>query len=127
VSKDRFAAAINCMDGRTQLPVIEWMKREYGVDHVDTITEPGPVRILAEGTDTPALDSIRRRLTISVAKHGSTRVAIVAHADCAGNPVDKETQLGQLPAAAAAVRSWGMGVGLDLLWLGPDWQVERVG
>ena len=127
MSNGRFAAAINCMDGRTQLPVIEWMKRQYGVDYVDTITEPGPVRILAEATDAPALESIRRRLSISATRHGSTRVAIVAHADCAGNPVGKETQLNQLHAAAATVLSWGMGTSVDLLWLGDDWQVERVG
>ena len=122
-----FAAAINCMDGRTQLPVIEWMKREYGVDYVDSITEPGPVRILAEATDAAALESISQRLSISVKMHGATRVAIVGHSDCAGNPVDKQTQLSQLHKAAATVRSWGFGVELDLLWLGSDWRVERVG
>lgn len=127
MSDGKFAAAINCMDGRTQLPVIEWVKREYRVDYVDTITEPGPVRILAEATDTGALESIRRRLHISVAKHGSKRVAIVAHADCAGNPVDKEKQLNQLQTAAAMVRSWDMDVQVDLLWLGDNWQVERIG
>jgi hypothetical protein len=127
VSAGRFAAVINCMDGRTQSPVSEWMKREYGVDYVDTITEPGPVRILAEAADAPALDSIRRRLTISVTKHGSRRVAIVAHADCAGNPVDKRTQLSQLRVAAATVLSWGMDIQVDMLWLGEGWCVERVG
>ena len=114
------------MDGRTQLPVIEWVRRECGVDYVDTVTEPGPVRILADGTDAAALESIRRRLAISVAKHGSRRVAIVAHTDCAGNPVDKATQLSQLHAAAARVLSWGVGVQVDLLWLDSDWRVERV-
>ena len=123
----RFAAAINCVDGRTQLPVIEWMKRECGVDYVDNITEPGPVRILAEAADAPALDSIRRRLSISVTRHGSTRVAIVAHADCAGNPVDRETQLGQLRSAATTVVAWGLGVQVYLLWVGDSWQVERIG
>jgi hypothetical protein len=127
MNNGRFAAAINCMDGRTQLPVIEWMKRQYGVDYVDTITEPGPVRLLAEATAAPALESIRRRLSISVTRHGSSRVAIVAHADCAGNPVGKETQLNQLRAAAATVLSWGPGTSVDLLWLGDNWQVERVG
>lgn len=127
MSNGRFATTINCMDGRTQLPVLEWAKREYGVDYVDSITEPGPVRILAEATDAPALESIRRRLNISFTKHGSTRVAIVAHTDCAGNPVDKHTQLNQLRSAAATVLSWGMEVQVELLWLGDDWRVERVG
>jgi len=122
-----FATAINCMDGRTQLPVIEWVKHEHGVDYVDNVTEPGPVRILAEATDTYAIGSIKHRVEISVKRHGSALVAIVAHADCAGNPVDKRTQLEQLRAAEATVRSWGMDVGLNLLWLGDNWQVERIG
>jgi hypothetical protein len=122
-----FATTINCMDGRTQLPVIEWMKREHKVDYVDTITEPGPVRILAEGTDAAALESIKRRVEISVKRHGSSRLAIVAHAGCAGNPVDDETQLHQLRSAATTIISWGLGVQIDLLWVGEDWQVERVG
>jgi hypothetical protein len=126
MSHGRFAAVINCMDGRTQLPVIEWARREYGAEYVDSITEPGPVRILAEAEDTAALESIRRRLDISVTKHGSNRVAIVAHADCAGNPVDKQTQLGQLRAAAATVSSWGLNAQIDLLWLGEDWRVLHV-
>jgi len=29
--------------------------------------------------------------------------------------------------AAATVRSWGLEVQLDLLWLGDNWQVERIG
>lgn len=127
MSGGRFATTINCMDGRTQLPVIEWMMREYKVDYVDTITEAGPVRILAQATDAAALESIKRRLSISVTRHGSSRVAIVAHADCAGNPVDKDTQLNQLRTAAATVHSWGLDVQLDLLWLGDNWQVERIG
>jgi hypothetical protein len=126
MSVGKFATAINCMDGRTQLPVSEWMKHEHGVDYVDTITEPGPVRILAESRDVTALESIRRRLDISVRKHGSSRVAIVAHSDCAGNPVDKETQLQQLRSAETTVLSWGMGIKVDLLWLGEDWHVQRI-
>ena len=127
MSSGRFATAINCMDGRTQLPVHTWLKRTHAVDYVDTITDPGPVRILAEATDAAALESIKRRVSISVTKHGSTCVAIIAHADCAGNPVDKETQVHQLRMAAATVLSWGFGVQLDLLWLGNDWQVEHIG
>ena len=60
-------------------------------------------------------------------KHGSTRVAIIAHADCAGNPVDKETQLRQLRMAAATVLAWGFDVQLDQLWLDDDGQVAHIG
>jgi len=37
----KFATCLNCMDGRVQLPVIHWIKENYGVDYVDMITEAG--------------------------------------------------------------------------------------
>jgi len=49
----RFATAINCMDGRTQEPVITWIKKNYHVDFVDMITEPGPVKYLAREPQGP--------------------------------------------------------------------------
>jgi carbonic anhydrase len=127
VSGGRFVTAVNCMDGRTQLPVNEWLRRTFGADFVDTVTEPGPVRALAVADDQAAVESIRRRVQISVEMHDSTHVAVVAHHDCAGNPVDEATQLRQLAHAAARVREWGLGISVELLWVGEDWQVERVG
>ena len=90
-----FATAINCMDGRVQLPVIKWISEKYGVDYVDMVTEAGPVKILADNGDAVLQESIRKRVEISVNKHGSKIVAIVAHFDCAGNPVEKDIQIGQ--------------------------------
>ena len=42
-----FYTAINCMDGRVQLPVIYYLKERFGVPYVDVITEPGPVALLS--------------------------------------------------------------------------------
>jgi hypothetical protein len=50
-----FATAINCIDGRTQIPLIEFIKRNYAIDYIDLITEPGPNKILAENTDKETL------------------------------------------------------------------------
>jgi hypothetical protein len=47
------------MDGRTQNPVIEWMRKHYGVSYVDMITEPGVDAILAENRDTRTIESIK--------------------------------------------------------------------
>jgi hypothetical protein len=73
------------------------------------ITEPGPIRILAENKDKPALESIKRRVAISTGKHGSDLTVIVGHHDCAGNPVEKETQLKQIVWSIKTVRSWFLG------------------
>ena len=48
MSRMKFATAINCMDGRTQLPVIAYLKEKCKIDCVDMVTEAGPVKILAD-------------------------------------------------------------------------------
>jgi len=126
MDQSKFVTAINCMDGRTQLPVIEFMKKRYAADYVDSITEPGPIKILAENRDINILESVRKRLTISVEKHGSDILALVGHFDCAGNPVDKEDQLKQLEKAKATIEAWGFNVEIVKLWVDENWQVHIV-
>jgi len=122
----KFAAAVNCMDGRVQVPVINFLKKKYGVDYVDMITEPGPNKILAEDRNSAAADSIRKRVEISISKHFSKLIAVVAHYDCAGNPVDKETQIKHLLAAVKTVKSWGFNADVIGLWVDDKWQVHEV-
>jgi hypothetical protein len=119
-----FGTAINCMDGRTQLPVNEYLKSRFNFDYIDTITEPGPVKILAENL--PGVASIEQRVKISVEAHGSKLISVVAHYDCAGNPVPKETQLKQLEDALKTVRAWNYNVQCIGLWVDENWQVVPV-
>ncbi len=121
-----FATAINCMDGRTQIPVIDYVRRTFDVWYVDMITEPGPVKILSEITESPQVQSIRRRLEISTEKHGSKSVTIVAHHDCAGNPVDAETQVRQLAQSITKIRSWGFDAEIIGLWVDENWKPRRI-
>ncbi len=95
----RFCAAVNCMDGRVRLPVIEYLQRRFDADYVDCITEPGPNLILAEQEPPEAVRSILARLAISVDKHGSVGIAVVGRHDCAWNPAPKDRQLAHLREA----------------------------
>jgi carbonic anhydrase len=113
------------MDGRVQMPVNEWIKKKFEVDYVDTVTEPGPNKILAENKDSTAIDSIKRRLAISVSKHGSKYVAVVGHHDCAGNPVDKESQLAHIKLAIKTINSWEFPVRTIGLWVDENWRVSE--
>lgn len=124
--KETFATAINCMDGRVQAPVTDWMLKTFGVRYVDAVTVPGPVKVLAEHL--PDLtENIRRRVELSVQKHGSRTVALVAHGDCAGNPVPKPDSLKQLRDGVEVIRSWDFPVTVVGLWLdNPDWIVEKI-
>lgn len=126
MTNPKFATAINCMDGRTQIPVIDWIKERYPVDYIDTITEPGPNKILAEAKDDHTIESLKKRVEISVHKHGSNLIVIVGHHDCAGNPVDKETQLKETLTAIETVDSWGLEVEIVGLWVDENWNVNEI-
>ena len=121
-----FCTVINCMDGRTQLPVNEYLRKLLSVDYVDTVTEAGPVRILADENDSLPVESIFNRVDISVNKHKSSFVAIVAHYDCAGNPLSKDKQLIQLKDAMEFLERKYPGLKILGLWINSDWIVEQV-
>jgi len=127
-NKDTFACAINCMDGRVQDAVKNYIKENYGVDYVDMVTEPGPNKILASPEPAEGLvENIKKRVEISVHHHGSKVVAIVGHFGCAGNPAEKEEQIQHLKKAEEVVKSFGFPVEVILLWVDGDWKtVTRV-
>ena len=122
----KFVTAINCMDGRTQRPVNQWLRRRFNAQFVDTVTEPGPVRLLAEGLYLTRLDWMKEKLSISVNHHGSGMIALVAHHDCAGNPVDRDRQLAQLAASAIKVKEWFPACEVVKLWVNENWEVEEI-
>ena len=126
MSDKKFATAVNCMDGRTQAPVAEWMKKNFKVDYVDMVTEPGPIKILAEFKDIPLIANIKKRVGISVTRHLSKVVAVVGHFDCAGNPVGKDTQMQQVSEAVKRMKTWGLDVQFVGLWVDEGWKVEKV-
>lgn len=136
-----FACAINCMDGRVQDAVKNYMQKNYGVDYVDMVTEPGPNKILADAlaavlpsrmskednTEKIIIQNIKKRVEISVHHHGSKVVAIVGHFGCAGNPAEKDIQIEHLRKAGEVVKLFGYQVEIVLLWVNGDWTtVEKI-
>jgi carbonic anhydrase len=122
-----FATAINCMDGRVQTAVKNYMQQNYNVDFVDMITEPGPNKILAENADQTVISDIKKCVDISVNHHGSKVVAIVGHVGCAGNPAEKQEQIEHLKKAEQTVKLFGFTAEIILLWVDGDWKtVERI-
>ena len=121
-----FCTAINCMDGRVQIPVITYLKKRFEVDYVDVITEPGPNKILAEGRDEPVLASVQRRIVISVEKHNSKGIAVVGHHDCAGNPVDEPAQQQHTAAAVGKIRQQFGSLPVIGLWVNDKWEVTEL-
>ena len=117
----KFGTAINCMDGRVQLPVINWMREKYRLDFVDMITEPGPDKMLAEGTYNQA-ESIKAKVLVSVEKHGSQIIVIAGHDDCAGNPVTPEEHKAHLLKALEKICACNLPVEKVIaVWLDKNW------
>ncbi len=121
-----FAASVNCIDGRVQKPITEYIKRKCTVDFVDVITIPGCARVLAEQGDDAALKLVRRSVEVSIAKHGSKYVFVSGHYDCAANPVDRKKHVEQIKEAAALIRSWNSSIQVVCLWVGGNLQVEEI-
>ena len=126
MSEGKFATAINCMDGRVQAPVTAYLKKKYGVDYVDMITEPGSDGILAANKDKAIIESIKKKVGISTGRHGSKYISVAGHHDCAGNPVDKDTHLANIRSAVKAVKSWGVAAEVIGLWVDDRWRVSEV-
>ena len=126
VNSARFATVINCMDGRTQLPVIDYMKAKFDVDYVDVITEPGPVKVITEPGNAFQVYSIQQRMLLSQERHGSQHLGLVAHFDCAANPVEKSRQIEQLRQALSYVSLWGFKGSAVGLWVDENWEVQQV-
>ncbi|NQV16399.1 hypothetical protein HQ531_13135 [bacterium] len=120
----KFATVINCMDGRVQEPVIQWMKSQTGADYIDVITEAGPDRIMASTATASRL--ILQRILISRDKHNSTNLALVAHFDCVGNPVSRDVHLHHLKQAGKIIETWNLGMHICLIWVNENWQVELI-
>ncbi len=121
-----FATALNCMDGRVQLPVNDAVRSIFGVTCVDTITEAGIVKFLSDETDAPETQVALANIQISLEKHGSKGIAIAAHDDCAGNTHCEQTQKQQLARAVTFLKTHFPTTKIVGLWLGLDWKVETV-
>ena len=117
------ATCLNCMDGRVQLPVLQWIKDNYRVDFVDVITEAGMDEVLSNQED---VREILRSITISVNINKSTRLFVVGHYDCRGNPVEEKIHRQEISSAVKRLKSHWPDLEIIGLWVNKTWKVEIV-
>jgi len=122
----KFATSIHCMDGRVQEPISKYIRSKFGVDYVDTITEPGPNKILAQKSPPGKVKSIRERIEISLNKHKSSIIVVSGHYDCAGNPTTMENQLDQIRKAMGNLSKWYPKAKVIGLWVDQNWKTHEV-
>lgn len=112
----KFATALNCIDGRTQIPITNWLKEHFNVNYVDLITEPGMDRVLSHN-NLFEIKRIRENVIISITAHDSNVVAVVGHYDCAANPVSDCEHFQDIVASTNTVKSWCLPVTVIGLWV----------
>lgn len=122
----RFGTAINCIDGRTQQVVIDYMKQNFEVDGVDMVNFPGADGIIANSEHLEELALIKRATSISIERHGSKVIALVGHHDCAGNPGDKEHHYAHIREAVQKVHLWKFPLQIIGLYVNDKWKIEEV-
>ena len=123
MAKGKFGTSVSCMDGRIQIPLINWIKENFSVDYVDTITEPGIDKLVADNTD---LESIKIKVGISINKHESELIVVSGHYDCAGNPVSNEEHITQIKKGIEVISSWNLGVKVVGVWVDDTWKINPV-
>ena len=111
------------MDGRVQLPVLHWIRGHYPVDFVDVITEAGMDGVLAKQED---ISEVLRSIKVSVNLNKSTRLFVVGHYDCRGNPVDETHHREDITKAVQRLRLLWPAQEVVGLWVNNRWQVEQL-
>lgn len=120
----KFVTCLNCMDGRVQLPVINYLKEKYSAEYVDMITEAGMNGYLVHSDDLP--DSLLNKIDISLSIHGSNKIFIVGHYDCGGHQVDDATHEKHIREAVEKVKNLHPDCSVTGLWVNSKWKVEEV-
>ena len=122
----KFGTAINCIDGRTQEPVIDFMKQKYNIDGVDMVTFPGVDGVISNGENSDEIAFIRNAVSISIEKHRSRIIAVVGHFDCAGNPGNREHHYADIKKAVNEVSSWSFHAQVVGFYVNDKKQIEEV-
>ena len=123
MTEGKFATSISCMDGRIQIPISNWIKENYSIDFVDTITEPGVDKILF---DNDCIDSIKNKVSISINAHKSQLIVVSGHYECAANPVSDEEHIAQIKKDVEIISSWNLDAKVLGVWVDGSWKVNPI-
>lgn len=101
---ETFFTAVGCMDGRVQGPVLTFGQAQLGAKYADTITEAGLVGLVAKrNVKKSLLNSLKKKILISIEKHHSKGIIVHGHQECAGNPVEDEQHKKDVLKAAKTI------------------------
>ena len=115
---------VGCCDGRYLRAMERFLKRR-GIDLHDLVTMPGgPARLCFETAPFLEYQDTLEAIELMVDLHGTRRIVLIAHADCAyyvkrHGTSEMPRQCDDLAAAASLLRSRLPQVDVDLYYLRP--------
>lgn len=115
-----FAVVLNCIDGRVQRSLADWVRKQYGVDYADAVTEPGIDVVLALG-DATAREALLDKVCISRLAHLACYLVVAGHHDCAANPVPRSVHEEHIRTAVGHLRTALPGFHVDGVFLDETW------
>lgn len=104
-TEETFFTSVGCMDGRVQDPIASYGIEKFNALFGDTITEAGLVGLLSNNPSSELLESIKKKVLISVQKHHSKGIVVHGHQECAGNPVEDQVHKENVLKAAGVIQS----------------------
>ena len=123
MAEGKFATSVSCIDGRIQIPLTKWIKENYSVDYVDTITEPGVDKTITENS---VFESIKTKVSISINAHKSELIVFSGHYNCAANQVSNEEHIELIKKGIGVISSWNLGAKVVGVWVDDSWNVNTV-
>jgi len=116
----RYCTTVCCIDGKIVPSVIHFVQEYFQSEYVDVITEAGPAGILSDHPDSIVAEQIYSRVELSLEKHESVGLAMVAHACCLGNPKNDTVQLNDLRTSRDELKLRFPDTDIILLWVPSD-------
>ena len=122
----KFGTLINCIDGRVQYPVMDYLKRNYNIDFFDAANEAGPLKILTERSEKCRVYSLKEQIMTSLEEHESRFIAVAGHHDCTDNPLDRSGQEAQIEKTIDYLqKAFGNEITYIGLYVNERWEVEE--
>lgn len=120
----RFTTCLNCIDGEVQVPVFEWIKKNYNVDYINMITDVAMVSVLS---DKDLRDDITEKLKHSLKEYNHIKsIFIVGYANCLGNDTDQRFHKSRLLEAVQNIKNKFPENCIIGLWISQELTVEKM-
>ncbi len=126
---ETFFISVGCMDGRIQNPIAEYGKNSFSAEYPDTITEAELVGLLSKNPSQELLQSIKKKVLISIEKHHSKGIIAHGHQECARNPVDDQAHRRDVVRASELVKQMVPSLEVKPVFVvkeNGNWEVEEL-